>query len=151
MFEMRPYDNRRNHLGYYNPFKDLENFEKDFFTNGFDIFSGNPAGFKTDIKDTGDAYVLEADMPGFDKKDIHLDINGNYLTVSAERRSECEQRDKDHNYVRRERSYGSYSRSFDISSVDTDGIKAKYENGVITLTMPKKPEITGGTKRLEIE
>ena len=90
-------------------------------------------------------------MPGFYKKYIHLDVNGDTLTVSAERHSEHEEKDKKGKYVRCERSYGTYSREFDVSGVNTEGIKAKYENGVLKLTMPKKADALPETKRLEIE
>ena len=107
--------------------------------------------FKTDVKDEGDRYELEADLPRFDKKDIHLDINGDTLTLSAERHSEHEEKDKKGKYVRCERSYGSYSRSFDLSGVKSDAITAKYEDGVLKLDMPKKDNTLPESRRLEIE
>ena len=90
-------------------------------------------------------------MPGFDKKDIKLDINGDVLTVKAERHSEHEEKDKRGKYVRCERSYGSYSREFDLSNIDANNIKAKYENGVLKLNMPKKAASLSEPKHLEIE
>ena len=150
MFEMRPYAKKNNSL--YNPFRDMDEFEKRFFPSPFGFFeNGVLDEFKTDVKDEGDRYELEADLPGFDKKDIHLDVNGDTLTVSAERHSEHEEKDKKGKYVRCERSYGTYSREFDVSGVNTEGIKAKYENGVLKLTMPKKADALPETKRLEIE
>ena len=150
MFEMKPYAKKNNSL--YNPFCDMDEFEKRFFSSPFGFFdNGSLDEFKTDVKDEGDRYELEADLPGFDKKDIHLDINGDTLTVSAERHSEHEEKDKKGKYVRCERSYGTYSREFDVSGVNTEGIKAKYENGVLKLTMPKKADALPETKRLEIE
>lgn len=150
MFEMRPYAKKNNSL--YNPFRDMDEFEKRFFASPFSFFeNGVLDEFKTDVKDEGDRYELEADLPGFDKKDIHLDVNGDTLTVSAERHSEHEEKDKKGKYVRCERSYGTYSREFDVSGVNTEGIKAKYENGVLKLTMPKKADALPETKRLEIE
>ena len=109
------------------------------------------AEFKTDVTDEGDHYLLEADLPGFDKKDITLDINGDILTVHAERHSKVEEKDKKDKVIRMERSYGSYSRQYDISGVKTDEIKAKYDNGVLKLTLPKKEETLPASKRLEIE
>ena len=152
MFELRPF-NRNNHISAYNPFKEMEDFEKSFFADPFGGFfaNGDIAEFKTDIRDDGKNYILEADLPGFDKKDIHLDINGDTLTVRAERHSEHEEKDKKGKYVRCERSYGSYSRDFDLSGVKADEIKAKYENGVLKLTMPKKTEAIPESKHLEIE
>ena len=150
MFEMRPYAKRNNSL--YNPFRDMDEFEKKFFSSPFGFFDTNVLDeFKTDIKDEGDRYELEADLPGFDKKDIHLDINGDMLTVSAERHSEHEEKDKKNKYVRCERSYGSYSRSFDVSGINIDGIEASYTDGVLTLTMPKKASEVPASRRLEIK
>ncbi|MEE0866827.1 MAG: Hsp20/alpha crystallin family protein [Clostridia bacterium] len=151
MFEIRPY-NHRNHVSNYNPFRDMENFEKSFFENPFGFFTdGALSEFKTDISDTGDSFVLETDLPGFAKEDIKLDINGDTLTIRAERHLEHEQKDKKNKYIRCERSYGSYSREFDISMIKTDEIKAKYDNGVLSLTLPKKENIVPNSRHLEIE
>ncbi len=152
MFELRPYRRHQNEIAY-NPFQDMDEFEKRFFSEPFGPFfgSGDIAEFKTDITDEGDHYVLEADLPGFDKKDIHLDISDSTLTINAERHSEHEEKDKKEKYVRVERSYGKYSRQFDVSSVNTEGIKAKYENGVLKLTLPKKQEELPEPRHLEIE
>lgn len=145
MFEMTPFDRRRRHAAVYNPFREFENLERSFF--GDHAFSE----FRTDIEDKGDSYVLEAELPGFEKDEIHVDIDDNYLTISAERRSECEEKDKKGNYIRCERSYGSLSRSFDVSNVKTEEIHAAYKNGVLRLTMPKKEETPPSSRRLEIE
>ena len=152
MFELRPYRRHNSEIAF-NPFREMEEFERKFFDEPFGSFfrSGDIAEFKTDITDEGDHYVLEADLPGFDKKDIHLDLSDNTLTINAERHSEHEEKDKKQKYVRVERSYGKYSRQFDVSSVDTEGIKAKYENGVLRLTLPKKQEALPEAKHLEIE
>lgn len=150
MFELRPYSRKNNSL--YNPFREMDELEKQFFGSPFEFFDNSAMdAFKTDIKDEGDHYELEADLPGFDKKDIKLDVNGDVLTVSAERHSEHEEKDKKGKYVRCERSYGSYSRQFDLSGVKADEIKAKYKDGVLKLTMPKKTETLPKAHRLEIE
>ncbi len=151
MFELRPY-HKNDHAAVYNPFREMEEMEKAFFANPFGSFfrTGALAEFRTDISDEGDSYVLQADLPGFDKKDIQLDVNGDTLIINAERHSEKETKEKD-KYICSERSYGSYSRQFDISSVDADAIKAKYENGVLTLKLPKKQAAISEPRRLEIE
>ena len=151
MFEMRPF-NRKNAMSSYNPFREMEDMERRFFDEPFGFFNSSAlAEFKTDITDNGSEYVLEADLPGFKKEDIHLDLNGDMLTVKAERHSEYENKDKKNNYIRCERSYGSYSRQFDVSGVKTDEIKAKYNDGILTLTMPKKATISEKSRHLEIE
>lgn len=150
MFEIVRRNN--NHINSYNPFREFEEMERNFFANPFGSFFNNSdiAEFKTDVTDEGDHYLMEADLPGFDKKDIHLDLNGDTLTINAERHSKVEEKDKD-KVVRIERSYGSYSRSFDVSGIDTDQIKAKYDNGVLKLTLPKKQVVLPEGKQLEIE
>ena len=146
MFELVRRNPERGVRGY-DPFRMMNEMERAFFTEPFGRFFGDSrlADFRTDIRDEGDSYLLEADLPGFDKKDIHLDLNGDTLTIHAERHSE------EKNYLRCERSYGAYSRSFDISNVEADGIKAKYDNGVLRLTLPKKQEVLPASRRLEIE
>ncbi len=151
MFELKPYT-RRN-VPSRNPFRDLDELEREFFgLSPYRYFDEAGLGeFRTDLKDNGSSYILEADLPGFDKKDIKIEMNGDILTISAERHSEHEEEDKKKNYIRCERSYGSYTREFDISGVEADGITAKYENGVLTLDMPKKSKTVPETRRLEIE
>ena len=148
MFELRPY-RKNNSVSYYNPFRDMENFEKAFF--GDPYYRNALAEFKTDITDEGDHSLLEADMPGFEKNDIHLDVSGDTLTIKAERLTKNKTEDKKDRYVCSERSYGSYSRSFDITGIDAAGIKAKYNNGVLSLTLPKKVEKQPESQRVEIE
>ena len=127
----------------YNPFRAIDEFEKRMFREPFAPYNVASKGaiFKTDIKEEDGKYVLEADMPGFNKEDIKLDVDNDILTISAERHSEHEDKDKAGNYIRCERSYGSYSRSFDVSAIDSEKITATYENGVLTLDMPKKEEL----------
>ena len=150
MFELRPYNHRNNRIAN-NPWHELDEFEKNFFSDPFDFFESDAfGGFRTDIKDQGDSYLLEADLPGFKKDDIHIDLDGDTMTISAERHSEHEEKDKSGNYMRCERSYGSYQRSFDISAVNADAMTAEYTDGVLKLTMPKKEMTVSSAKRLEI-
>ena len=144
MFELTPYE-RRYQRALFNPFRDMENFEKNFW--------GDMAAtdFKTDIKDNGKEYVLEAELPGFKKEDISIDIDKDCLTISAEHKSEENEDDKDKGFIRRERYYGSYSRSFNIKGIDADAISASYNDGVLTLTMPEKTPEIPAARRLEIQ
>ena len=93
---------------------------------------------KTDIKETDKDYVLDVEMPGFDKKDISLKFESGYITISAKKVQGAE----NSRYIRRERAV-SCSRSYYMGDVDETQIKAKYENGVLVVTVPKdKPEQT---------
>ena len=152
MFELT-HRNNNHHISTYNPFRELEDFERSFFNSPFSSFFGTQdlAEFKTDVTDEGDHYLLEADLPGFEKKDIQLEISGDTLTVRAQRHSKLEEKDKKDKLVRIERSYGSYSRQFDISGVEAEQIKARYDNGVLKLTLPKKQAALPESRLLEIE
>ena len=150
MFELRPFHSNRG-MTAYDPFREMENLERAFFGDrGF--FSGGALGeFRTDIQDKGDSFLLEADLPGFDKKDIALDVNGDVLTVRAERHSEHEKSDKRGKYVCCERSYGSCSRSFDLTGIEKSAIKARYQDGVLSLRLPKQTPPEETSTRLTIE
>ena len=143
VFDMMPFE-RRNSMARFDPFRELENFEKSFFGD----FGG---GFRTDIKDKGDHFELEADLPGVKKEDIAVDIDGDCLTISAQRDSQREEKNDQEQYVRRERSYGSYSRSFDISNVKSEEISGSYENGVLKLVLPKRSPTGSASRRLDIQ
>lgn len=144
MFDIMPFE-KNNNRTVFNPFKELNELEKAFFGNN------SIAEFKTDIRDTGSAYELEADLPGFKKEDIHIDLEGDYLTISASRNASKEEKDEKGNYVRRERCYGSFTRSFDISGIKADEITAEYNDGVLKLNMPKREEIKPTSRRLELK
>ena len=126
-----PYARKNHNVSNFNPFHDFDELERAFF-------SDNALGeFKTDIQEDGDNFVLEADLPGFKKEDIHVDIADDRLTVSAERHSNYEDKDKKGNYIRRERYAGAMQRSFYVGDIPTGDIKAKYEDGILRLSVPK--------------
>ncbi len=136
----------RRNLSAFDPFRELDELERSLFGSN----DGKVAAFSTDIRDNGSEFILEADLPGVKKEDIKLDLSDNILTISAERHSEYEEKDKKGNYVRCERSFGSYQRSFDTTGIDVDKIDAEFKDGVLKLTMPKLVEKKPEPKRLEI-
>ncbi|MGM9618970.1 MAG: Hsp20/alpha crystallin family protein [Oscillospiraceae bacterium] len=140
--------NRKYELSSYDPFRVFDDMEKNFWG---DHATTSLSTFKTDIREEGDNYVLEADLPGFKKEDIKIDLEDGYMTISAERHSSYEEKDKKGNYVRCERSYGSFARSFDTSGIDVEGMTASFNDGVLTLTMPKLVEPAPVARRLEIQ
>ncbi len=145
MFELTPFfRNRHNALNVYDPFRELDDMERAFF-------SERVHSFNTDIVDNGDSYSVVTDLPGFRKEDINIDIAGDTLTLTAERHSDYENKEKKNSYVRVERSYGSYTRTFDITGINADEISAKYDNGVLTLTLPKKAAKEPESRKLEIK
>lgn len=142
MFELMPFGYRR--VSAYNPFRDFEEMSRSFWDNN------NVSAFRTDITEKDGKYVLEADLPGFKKEDISVDIDKDCLTITAEHKSEDKEENAD-SYIRRERYYGSYTRSFNVKGIDTEAITAAYNDGVLTLTMPKKEPEVPAARRLEIK
>ena len=132
MLELIPFISN-NRMGNYDPFKDIESFEKHFF--GTDRISS----FKTDIKDNGNEYLLEADLPGFKKEDVQAELKDGYLTVNAETKTETSEGDeKKGTWVRKERFEGKCSRTFYVGEdVKEEDIKARFENGTLVIDVPK--------------
>lgn len=139
MYGITPFG--RNPLNLFSVFNDLD---RDFFSDTMQINS-----CRTDIRDAGDKYIMEAELAGFDRDDINIDIKDSYLVISAERKNSSD--DKEKKYIRRERSYSSYKRSFDVSDVDTENVNAEYKNGVLTIDLPKKKHEEPVSRRLEIK
>ncbi|MEZ5646362.1 MAG: Hsp20 family protein [Burkholderiaceae bacterium] len=108
-----------------------------------------PSSIKIDVKEAADAYTVQAEIPGVNKEDIHVVIDGPVVTL----RAEVKQQDRqggDEKVLRTERYYGSVARSFQLASdIDNEKSRARYENGVLTLTLPKKASLAG--QRLSIE
>lgn len=107
------------------------------------------ASFGVDVIDAGDAYELKANLPGFKKEDISVNVDDGLLTLKAERN--CEENVERPNYVRRELFHGSYSRCFDLDGIDSDGIEASYEDGVLLLKLPKLVQEAPEVKKIEIK
>ncbi|ERI89768.1 Hsp20/alpha crystallin family protein [Clostridiales bacterium oral taxon 876 str. F0540] len=132
MFEMIPF--RRNNLSrgddFFSPF--LKNFFEDDLLTAMSNMHGN---FKVDLKETDVNYLVEAELPGVKKEAITIDFDNNYLVISAKREDSIE--DKKENYVRRERHYGEFKRSFYIDNVDENNIDAYFNDGVLKITLPK--------------
>lgn len=147
MFEMIPFMTckpaRRD------PFKELENFERAFFGPWESAMKTLP--FRTDIRETDDAFVLEAELPGFKKEEVEVTLDNETLTIRAERKEEQTENGETGSYIRRERVSGAYARSFDVSGVDTERMTARFADGVLTLTLPKLVHVKPEPKKLVIE
>ena len=121
-------------------------FGEDLFDDFFDDFA-RPARrstppttmMKTDIKEMADRFELDIDLPGFKKEDVHAELKDGYLTINAENTSSNDEKNEDGKYVRRERFYGSCSRAFYVGDdVTEEDIKAKFDNGILKVIVPKK-------------
>lgn len=141
MYGMIPFNRRETNL-----FRFMDDIERNLFNPSI---SGKDQ-FRCDISEKDNAYLLSAELPGFDRKDIHVEVDGGMLTISASHNEEHEEKDEAGNFIRRERRYGSFSRSFNAEGIDVDGIKANYENGVLTLDLPKARVAEKQARSIEI-
>lgn len=144
-----------NNITRYNPFNELVRFDP--FLDMDDIINKmmRPVlregleiepQIKMDVKEADDQYLIKAEIPGVKKDDIHVTVEGNRVSISAEVKKEKEEKEGER-VIRSERSYGMASRSFSLADeVDQSKVQAKYTDGVLELTLPKKP----GSARKEI-
>lgn len=125
-----------------------EMFNDPFFTRGENKL------MKTDIKEKGDKYLLEVDLPGYEKEDIKIEIDDGYLTVHASMNKNVDESDKDSKYVHKERYVGECSRSFYVGEeINEEDIKASFKNGTLKIELPKKDQkkIEDSKKYIDIE
>jgi len=146
MFDLVPFRSRSR--------KGLSESRRDPFNNMIsdifdDVMDFADRSFRADIKEKEDEYLIEAEMPGMKKDDIQLEIDENYLTITADHKEETEE--KGENYIRRERRQGRYARSFYIENVKEDDIKAEYNDGILTVHLPKLEKSEPKKRTIDIE
>lgn len=119
---------------------DMSLIPRNFYLDDiFNDFSSNQTNnMKCDIYEKDGNYHIEIDIPGFDKNEISVECENGYLTITAEKNEENE--DENKNYIRRERTYGKYQRSFYLGDVDEDAIKAEFKHGILKIHVPKLEE-----------
>ena len=115
-----------------------ENLFDDWMSFPFRNFNTNSL-MKTDIRETDGSFELDIDMPGFNKEDLKAELKEGYLTISASTNKDNGEKDENGRYIRRERYVGSCSRSFYVGEdIKQDDIKAKFENGILKISVPEK-------------
>ncbi len=142
MFGMIPFDRRDDNL-----FDIFDNFEKKFFGNT----NATLPAFRTDIRDMGDRFLLEAELPGFSKEEIQLELKDGILTIRAQHKESADQGENKGSYIRRERRIGTFARTFDVTGINESGITAAYNNGILELTLPKQVPVVPETRQIAIE
>ncbi|TDO94746.1 HSP20 family protein [Halanaerobium saccharolyticum] len=146
MFDLVPFRNRSRRDVAERDEDPFNNLVSDFFGDVMD-FAGR--SFRADIKESDEEYTIEAEMPGMKKEDINLEINDDYLTISAEHQEEKEEKNED--YIRRERRQGRYARSFYFENVNQDDIKAEYNDGVLKVHLPKEEKTPVKKRTIDID
>ena len=126
-----------------------ENLFDDLFRDDFGMFptwsDRNPLYgkhaknmMKTDVRETEDTYELDIDLPGFKKDELNLDLKNGYLTIQATKGLDKDEKDKNGKYIRQERYAGSMSRSFYVGEIPMEAVKARYEDGILRISLPKE-------------
>lgn len=141
MFNMIPFGRGRRNA--------LANWDDFFNTDFFNPTTSMNQLFRADVKETDSAYKIQVDVPGMDKKDIQIHYMNNQLTVHGKRSADTEV--KEENYIRRERSFGEFSRSFYVDNVDEEKISASFEDGVLTITLPKLEKEMPKGRQIDID
>ncbi len=127
-------------------------FQSDLDSDFFDRFFKESNYPQVDVKEADGKYEVVVDVPGFSKDDIQVDFKDGYLTISGKKEQSSETSEDEGHYIRKERSFGSFKRSFYIGDVDDQAIKGNFKDGVLELTVPKPAEKESGNgKRIEIE
>lgn len=131
MFDLVPFNRRRRGM------TNSDDFLTDFFKNFGELSTNwSASDFKTDIRENENEYVVQAELPGVNKDNINIELNDDYMTITATNNEVIE--DENDNYIRRERRTGSFQRSFYIKDVKADEIDASYNDGILEIKLPKK-------------
>ena len=138
-----------------NLFDEMDDFFNDTFF-GPNCKNGNrlenmASVMKTDVIEKDNSYQLEAELPGFNKEDINIDLKDDVLTISASHNENKDEKDENGKYIRRERRSSSYQRSFRTPGLKPEDIIAQYKNGVLTVSIPKKEAIPEKEEAVKIE
>ena len=146
-----------NDLTEWRPFREVTRLRREMDRLWDDYFGSGRRGLQplqaefapvVDVKESAEAVVVKAEVPGVDAQDINISVTGDVLTIKGEKKSEREEKEANYHLV--ERNYGSFSRSLKLpAAVDLDKIAAKYDQGVLTITCPKKEAVK--SKAIEIK
>ena len=145
MFDMTPF--KKDSLNRKDDF--LTPLLNNLFDNDFFNAMSNRGNFRADLKETNDSYLVVADLPGVKKGDIDIEFQNDNLVITAKRDESVE--DSKESYVRRERHYGEFRRSFYIDNVDEDKVEAKFEEGVLRILLPKLTKDDENKRKIDIQ
>ncbi|MCE5201425.1 MAG: Hsp20/alpha crystallin family protein [Synergistaceae bacterium] len=150
MVGLVPFNRRSKDVAASTGFGDFYNVLDDFFSNDWP-FRRSLANdtFKVDVQDNDNEYLIEAEMPGVDKKDINVALDEGKLLISVTRDEKTEEKNK--NFIHRERRQVSMSRSIYLADAKNEGIKAKLENGLLRITVPKEEKPGTTTIAIDVE
>ncbi|WP_440111482.1 Hsp20/alpha crystallin family protein [Paenibacillus sp. QZ-Y1] len=147
MFDLIPFRKRNE-----DPFGHmLKSFNDMVETSFLSPFGSGSQPFRTDIREEKDKYWVEAELPGIAKEDIDIQVEGSELIIHAKRNEDYEEKDDSNRVIRRERRSGEFIRSFYVDHIDEENIKARLEDGVLKLEIPKRPGDDHSRRRILID
>ena len=126
-------------------------FESGFETDLFDRFFKESHYPKVDIKEVADHYEMKMDVPGFSKEDVKVEYKDGYLEVEGTHEESKETKEEDGHFIRKERSYGSFKRSFFVGEIDESKISGSFKDGMLQLQVPKATEEEKPSKGTQIQ
>jgi len=149
MFSLIPFSRRNSGISRRDDFFGLEQFFHEFFRDPFfSRLSSFASPIRADVRETEHEYIVEAEIPGVRKEDISIEISDDVLTLGVDTRREVNEESE--GYIYRERSTGSFKRSFHVQGIRNDDVKASYKDGILTIVLPKD-EKTKGARRIQID
>jgi HSP20 family protein len=149
MFDLTPFKKNQGISMENSDFWNIDSMFENFFSDSmFPIFYSSSWKMKVDIKDNGNEYIFEAELPGVTKEELNIELNNNNLTISVTKNEQVNEERA--NYIRRERRQNSMSRSFYVDDVDIDKIDAKFNNGILSIILPKKEPGRPKNKKIDI-
>lgn len=156
MFGLTPY-RRNSGLRRRDPFRDMGDLIDTFFNDsimspfvsGINFLRNEFNPMRADVRETENEYIIDMEIPGVRKEDISLDLKDDILDVRVEQNEMLNEERE--NFIRKERRYGSYRRSFYIPDVKHEDIKAKYSDGILTISLPKVDDVKKKSRKIDIQ
>jgi len=149
---MLPWKKKDDESGLMTLQRQMNRLFEDFFGRGLGLepFAHEGWAPALDVEETNDAVIVKAEVPGVDPKDVDISISGDVLTLQGHKKEEKEEKGK--SFHRIERSYGAFSRSVLLPApIESEKVEAKYDKGVLEITMPKKPEAKAKTIKINVK
>lgn len=150
MFGLTPYRRNNGLSKRGNDAFDMEHFFESFFNDPFfPTFYSGSGQMRVDIKENDREYIVEAELPGVNREEIAVDLKDDRLTIAVERNEQVNVEKE--NYIRKERRYGSMSRTFSVPNIIHENVSARFENGILSIVLPKKENMLPGNSKIQIE
>ena len=149
MFDLTPFRKKSSLSRGNSDFWDIDGMFQNIFNDSvFPAFYSNSGQMKVDIRENENEYIIDAELPGINKEEVNIELNDNNLIISVSKNQEVNE-DKE-NFIRRERHQSSMTRSFYVENVENEKVDAKFDNGILSINLPKREPGSPKNKKIEI-